>query len=130
MSEKKLTIKLLNGVFGVCRLNNKDKYPEWAVNQHFYSVTKTADELSVVCLQEDIPDGVQCERDWRLLKVMRVLDFSLIGIIYSISQVLAENKISIFVISTYDTDYILIRDKDIEKALKALSEKYEIIKDN
>jgi len=129
MTEKKLTIKLLDGVFGVCKLNNEDKIPEWAVNQHFYSVTKTADELSVVCLQEDIPDGVQCESDWRLLKVMGVLDFSLIGIIHSISQVLAENKISIFVISTYNTDYILVKDKDIDNALKALSEEYEIIKE-
>ncbi len=127
MSEKKLAIKLLNGVFGVCKLNNEEKFPEWAVNRHFYAVTKTAEELSVVCLQEDIPDNEQCERDWRLLKVMGILDFSLIGIIYSISEVLAEHKISIFVISTYDTDYILVKDKDVDKALNALSEKYEII---
>ena len=126
MSEKKLAIKLLNGIFGVCKLDNEEKFPEWAVNSHFYTVTKTADELSVVCLQEDIPDSVQCERDWRLLKVMGVLDFSLIGIIHSISEVLAEHKISIFVISTYDTDYILVKDKDIDKALKALAENYEI----
>ena len=128
MIEKILTIKLLEEKFGVCRLNKGELFPEWARNGPFYSITQTADELSIVCFQENIPSYIKCEKDWRILKIEGVLDFSLIGILSSICTILAKNQISIFAISTYDTDYILVKDKDIEKAIKALSyEKYEII---
>lgn len=128
MSEKILTMKLLKERFGVCRLNKKSEIPEWVQNGDFYSITKTMDELSIVCLQDSIPNNVKCEKDWRVLKVEGPLEFSLIGILSSISAILACKKISIFAISTYDTDYILIKDKDIDNAINALSdERYEII---
>jgi uncharacterized protein len=128
MSEKILTMKLLKERFGVCRLNKKSEIPEWVQNGDFYSITKTMDELSIVCLQDNIPDNVKCEKDWRVLKVEGPLEFSLIGVLSSISTILAFKKISIFAISTYDTDYILIKDKDIDNAINALSdERYEII---
>lgn len=128
MSEKILTMKLLKERFGVCRLNKKSEIPEWVQNVDFYSITKTMEELSIVCLQDNIPDNVKCEKDWRILKVEGPLEFSLIGILSSISTILACKKISIFAISTYDTDYILIKDKDIDNAINVLSdERYEII---
>lgn len=128
MSEKVLTMKLLKEKFGVCRLNKDESMPEWAKNSDFYSVTRTFDELSIVCSQKYIPSDIKCENDWRILKVEGPLDFSLIGILSSISSVLTQEKISIFAISTFDTDYILVKDKDIDNAVKALSkEKYEVI---
>jgi hypothetical protein len=129
MSEKILTMKLLKEKYGVVRLDKTDLIPEWAKNSEFYSITKTEDELSIVCSQNRIPGDVKCESDWRILKVEGTLDFSLIGIVSSISTVLAQKKISIFAISTYDTDYILVKDKDIENAINSLSnEKYEVTK--
>jgi len=131
MSEKRLTMKLLKGKFGVCRLSKDELIPEWAQNSYFYSITQTVDELSVVCFQENIPSDITtCEKDWRILKVEGTLDFSLIGILSSISTILAQKGISIFAISTYDTDYILVKNKDIDSAIDALSSnKYKIIEE-
>jgi len=128
MSEKALTMKLLKGKYGVCRLNKTDSIPGWAESGDFLSITKTCDELSIVVAEESIPDGIKCEKDWRILKVEGPLDFSLIGILASISTILARNRISIFAVSTYDTDYILVKSKDIDSAITALvNEGYEII---
>ncbi|MCB2358251.1 ACT domain-containing protein [Clostridium estertheticum] len=128
MSEKILTMKLLNEKFSVCRLNKNEQMPEWVKDSSFYSITKTSDELSIVCSQDSIPSNIKCEKDWRILKVEGPLDFSLIGIISSISTILALKRISIFAVSTYDTDYILVKNKDIDNAILALSnERYEII---
>ncbi|MBX4261975.1 ACT domain-containing protein [Clostridium estertheticum] len=128
MSEKILTMKLLNEKFSVCRLNKNEQIPEWVKNSSFYSISKTSDELSIVCSQDIIPSNIKCEKDWRILKVEGPLDFSLIGIISSISTILALKRISIFAVSTYDTDYILVKNKDIDNTILALSnERYEII---
>lgn len=128
MLEKILTMRLLKEKYGVCRLDKTDLIPEWTKDSDFFSITKTSDELSIVCFQDSIPNDVKCERDWRILKIEGPLDFSLIGILASISTVLAQKGISIFAISTYDTDYILVKDKDINNAIEALvNERYEVI---
>lgn len=128
MVKKILTMKLLKERYGVCRLDKTELIPEWAKDSDFFSITKTSDELSIVCTQENIPKDIKCERDWRILKVQGPLDFSLIGILSSISTILSKNEISIFAISTYDTDYILVRNKDIDNAINALiKENYEVI---
>lgn len=123
-----LTMKLLNEKYGVCRLDTLENLPEWAFKSDFYSITKTRDELSIVCLEENIPSHINCEKNWRILKVEGPLDFSLIGILSSISSILAKEKISIFVISTFDTDYILIKEKDLSQAIRSLEgEDYTIL---
>lgn len=130
MSNKVLTMKLLKDKFAVCRLSNNELIPQWAKESNFFSITKTPDELSIVCSQDRVPNGIQCEKDWMALKVEGPLDFSLIGILSSISTILAEEGISIFAISTYDTDYILVKDKEVDKAIDALSSgRYKIIKE-
>lgn len=121
MTEEKLTMKVLKGKYGVCRLDNTVLIPDWSSNCEFFSITRTSDELSIVCAQDNIPNDIKCERDWRILKVEGQLDFSLIGIIASISTTLAQKGISIFAISTYDTDYIMLKEKDLESAVNALS---------
>ncbi|MEG0295200.1 MAG: ACT domain-containing protein [Clostridium sp.] len=122
MIEKKLKMSLLKETYGVCRLNSNETIPNWGINGEVYSITKTKDELSIVCEEENIPSDVKCERSWRVLKIEGPLDFSLVGILAKISTLMADNSISIFAISTYDTDYILIKEKDIEKAIEALQD--------
>ena len=121
-------MKLLKEKYGVCRLDKAELIPQWATVSDFFSVTKTSDELSIVCNENNIPSGIKCEKNWRVLKIEGPLDFSLIGILASISTILAQKSISIFAVSTYDTDYILVKDKDIDNAIAALiNESYEVI---
>lgn len=128
MVEKILTMKLLKERYGVCRLDKTELILEWAQNGEFFSITRTSDELSIVCIEDSIPNDIKCEKDWRILKVEGPLDFSLIGILASISTILAQKGISIFAISTYDTDYILVKNKDIDNAVESLiKERYEVI---
>lgn len=125
---KKLTLKLLKERYGVCRLDKSSPFPEWVLHSDFYTITKTEDELSVVCVEDLIPQEIQCEKDWNILKVEGPLDFALVGILSKISTILAQKAISIFAISTYDTDYILVKNKDIINAIEALVENgYEVI---
>ena len=128
MLKKILTMKLLKEKYGICRLDKAELIPQWTTVSDFFSVTKTSDELSIVCNENNIPSGIKCEKNWRVLKIEGPLDFSLIGIIASISSILEQKSISIFAVSTYDTDYILVKDKDIDNAIDALiNENYEVI---
>ena len=128
MVEKILTMKLLKEKYGVCRLDKTELIPKWAQNSEIFSITRTLDELSIVCIEDSIPNDIKCEKDWRILKIEGPLDFSLIGILASISTILAQKGISIFAISTYDTDYILVKNKDIDNAVESLiKERYEVI---
>lgn len=113
-------LKLFEGLYAVCRLKADAQPPAWAFNGGFYSISKTPDELSVVCPQSLVPDDVLCERDWRLIGMQGPLDFSLTGVLYAVSGVLAQNEVSIFAISTYDTDYLLVKQKEFEKAVYSL----------
>ena len=83
----------------------------------FWSVTKTQSELSIVCLEGHIPDDVKAERGWRILKVEGPLDFSMTGVLNCLTRPLAELKISVFTLSTYLTDYLMIHGKDLESAI-------------
>ena len=97
-------------------------------NKDFFSITKTEDEVSVVILQDKIKAEIKAEKDWKILKIEGILDFSLIGILSKISSILAKNQISVFVISTFNTDYILIKEEKIEEAIFILTqEEYEVI---
>lgn len=129
--KEELTLKLLKEKYGVVRLEKDDSIPTWAFAGEFYSITKTEDELSVVCLEKNIPLDIKnrkCEDGWRILKIEGPLDFSLVGILAKISTLMAENSISIFAISTYDTDYILIKEENIKKAVDILiARQYKII---
>lgn len=128
MTINNLKLKLLKDKYGVCRINNTESIPEWAKSLEFSSITRTKEELSIVCAQYDIPDDIQCEKDWRILKIAGPLDFSLVGILAFISTILADCDVSIFAISTYDTDYILVKEKYLSKAIESLEQKgYEVL---
>ena len=99
------------------------------LNDEFYFIGKTDDEISLVCLTANVPhNAIEREDGWKCFRIQGVIDFSLIGIISKISAVLAENKIGIFVVSTFNTDYILVKEENFEAALKLLSQSgYSIV---
>ena len=117
-----MKFKLYTEKYAVCRLDCNEKIPTWINTEKFYSITKTEDELSIVCFDENISKNIKCEKDWRILKILGPLDFSLVGILSKISTLLAGNDISIFAISTYDTDYILVKEKDVKKTVEVLTD--------
>jgi hypothetical protein len=115
-----LTLVPLDGRYAVCRLDPGDPLPAWAAGGPFVSVTRTDEELSVVCQQEAVPAGVRCERDWRCLRVAGTLDFALVGVLASLTGPLAEAGVSVFAVSTFDTDYLLVKEEKWEAAVAAL----------
>ena len=109
----------------VCKLNGTDAVD---LNREFYFLGKTDEEISLVCRTEDTPDNTTHRDDgWKGFRIEGVLDFSLIGILSKISSVLADNSIGIFAVSTYNTDYILVKNENFDKALSVLGQAgYEI----
>lgn len=118
---KKLTLSVLPNSLAICQLTPETQIPSWIFKSSFFSVSKTADELSVVCDQSLVPPDVKKVDNWRAFKVEGPLDFSLTGIISSLTKPLAENKIPIFVISTYDTDYLLVESEYFISAKEILT---------
>jgi hypothetical protein len=117
-----LTLSVLPQTFAVCHLSPAEVAEAARVSScSFWSVTRTQEELSVVVPEEAMPAAWQAERGWRCLKVQGPLDFSLTGILSSLSVPLAEVGISIFALSTYDTDYLLVRALDLDKAIRVLN---------
>ncbi len=119
-SDVSLRLSVLEGRLAVCRLDAGAEVPTWATAGTPFSVTRTPEELSVVCPEESVPDGVRCERGWRALVLEGPMDFSLVGVLASVTRPLAEAGVSIFSISTYDTDYVLVREEALDGAVAAL----------
>ena len=122
-----MELKALPYALTVCRLADAS---EIDLNQDFYFLSRTDEELSLVCRTEDTPANTAARDDgWRAFRIEGVLDFSLIGILSKISAILAENKIGIFAVSTYNTDYILVKEENFDRAIRALAENgYTIVK--
>jgi hypothetical protein len=120
MERLSLAIRVWEGTFAVCRLGADEHVPAWASAGQFCSITRTPDELSVVCAEECVPQGVKCERGWRCLRVGGAIEFSVVGVLASLAVPLAEAGISIFAVSTFDTDYLLVKAEDLPRALEAL----------
>ncbi|MBO5564313.1 MAG: ACT domain-containing protein [Lachnospiraceae bacterium] len=95
----------------------------------FYFIGKTDEELSLVCKTEDTPQNtIEREDGWRGFRIQGILDFSLIGILSKLSGILAEHRIGVFVVSTYNTDYILVKEENYERALSVLAaEGYAVV---
>jgi hypothetical protein len=114
-----LTLTILPDSFAVCRLDADTAVPTWATSDNFFSITRTAEELSVVCLQSLVPDGVRCEQGWRCVQVAGPILFSTVGVLASLVQPLAEAGISVFAVSTFDTDYLLVKAADLARTIDA-----------
>jgi hypothetical protein len=122
-----MKLRILPEILSVCRLEPDHPFPEWVNVGKFYSITKTNEELSVVCPQSDVPNGVKAESGFQAIQVVGPLDFSLTGIIASLTSPLAKAGISVFVVSTFDTDYILVKEKNLAQAVKVLGSFCEVV---
>lgn len=114
------SLLLLPGRYAVCRLAPDAAEPAWAAGA-FITVTRTADELSVVCDEAAVPGGVRTQGGWRCLRVAGTLDFALVGVLAALLGPLAETGVSVFCVSTFDTDYLLVKDADLPRAVAALT---------
>jgi len=115
-----LTLSVLAGRYAICRLSPEEPLPHWASAGDFLSVTRTSDELSIVCREAAVPGDVKSDRGWRCLKVEGPLDFSLTGVLPSLLAPLAGAGISIFSVSTFDTDYLLVKAENLAHATDVL----------
>ena len=117
---KTYSLEVLPGGFAICRLEASSEVPEWAAGGPFASVTRTADELSIVCEEGGVPPDVKHDGGWRCLRLVGPFDLNLTGVLASLLQPLAEAGVSIFAVSTFDTDYVLVRGSQLETAIAAL----------
>lgn len=122
MLDLKLTLSILPETLVICQMDKDARIPDWLLASTFYSITKTAEELSVVCPQTNVPEGIKKDEGWRCLKVEGPLDFSAAGILASLTMPLAKEGISVFAMSTYNTDYLLVKERHLEKAVQVLAQ--------
>ncbi len=115
-----LKFRQLSGTYAIVRLAPEEPIPDWATKGEFTSITRSADELSIVCPTENLPSDLRSPDRWICLKLEGPFLFSQTGILLSFIQPLSGNGIPIFTISTYDTDYVLVQETDSERALNAL----------
>jgi hypothetical protein len=116
-----LELSILPESYAITRLEASAPEPPWAQSGQIRSVTRTGEELSIVCRQDAVPPGVVSERGWRALRVAGTLEFSLTGILASVASPLAEARISLFAVSTHDTDYVLVKAETLPAAVAALT---------
>jgi len=116
------TLSTLDERFAICRLDANADIPPWAVGYAFFSITRTPEELSIVCPVSVVPPEVLADRGWRALKVRGPLDFGMVGVLSTLIAPLARAGISIFALSTYDTDYLLVKEQAWSQTIAALRE--------
>jgi hypothetical protein len=122
-------LSLLPERFAVCRFAPDDPLPAWLFHEGAatWSVTRTPRELSVVCPEDDLPPSVErAERPWRALELEGPIPFGETGVIAGLTSPLAAAGVPVFVLSTYDTDLVLVREADVARARAALAEWFEV----
>lgn len=110
-------LRLLPETFAVCRFPADADVPSWATGE-FVSITRTAEELSIVCAEEGVPGDVRAERDWRCFQLQGPIAFTETGVIAGLTAPLADAGIGVFVVSTFDTDYVLVKSADVENVAR------------
>jgi hypothetical protein len=115
-TQHQLTLELLPQKFSVCRLAADAAIPQWAMRGAVYAVTRTEDELSIVCESKFALSSVKAEKGFRCFKLQGPFPFSMTGVLAAVLGPLAEARVSIFAISTYDTDYVMVKERAVEKA--------------
>lgn len=114
-----LRISILPSFLAVCRLSADAEVPQW-VRGAFTSVTRTRDELSLICDDDAVPEDVQAERGWRALKVEGPIPFEVTGVAAALVSPLAVARISVFLLATFDTDYLLLKENVFDRAVGIL----------
>jgi len=130
-SNRRFQLTVLPGFFAIVRLAADAPLPSWASAGDFFSVTRTSDELSVVCLANQVPSSLTAETGWRALKVHGPFALSEVGVLAALAAALAHAKVSFFAISTFATDYLLVNDKSLNAAVAALrAAGHSVVDDN
>src|SRR5229473_8532529 len=120
MAPRRLELSLLPRRFAISKLAPDAHLPAWAVRGSFSSVTRTCDELSIIVEEAQVPAGIQSQSGWRVLKVHGPFVLSEIGVLAALATPLAEGRVSLFAISTFDTDYLLVASEALPAAIAAL----------
>jgi uncharacterized protein len=121
-TETNLPLVILPDQLAVCRLPAEAEFPDWAQPGDLLALIRTRDELTVVCQERLVPPEVHAERGWRAIQVLGSLDFSMVGVLASIATPLAQAGVSLYALSTFETDYILIKESAVERAVYALGQ--------
>ena len=119
-SMRRLNLATVKETMAICRMEPHECVPVWVTESPFYAITKTDDELSLVCPQHKVPRKVEADRNWRCLKIQGPMALSQTGVLASLTGPLADARVSVFVISTFDTDYLLIKKKNLLRAIEIL----------
>ena len=119
-ANRSLTLSVVDGFYAIAKLSADAAIPEWAMRGPFSSVTRTSDELSLVVVETNLPAEMEASRNWRLLKVQGPFAFEEVGVVAALANPLARLGVGIFVISTYDTDYLLVQQENIPVVVEAL----------
>jgi len=120
MAHTPLALTLLPGDFAICRLAADAGIPAWAAQGEFFSITRTPDELSVVVSEAHLPEGTRRDSGWRCFRVEGPMPLSSVGVLASLAAPLARTSVSLFAVSTYDTDYLLVKEEAVGRAQQAL----------
>ena len=124
----KQTLSVLDSTFTIHSLSEEQAIPAAVLSSDFYFIGKTHDELSLVVKEDIVIEAIESDYDWRVLEVLGPLNLSMVGIMADISAVLAAAKISIFVVSTFETDYFLVKSETLSKAVAALKKaRYDVL---
>jgi hypothetical protein len=122
-----LRVSIVPGFYAVCRLAADAAQPDW-VRGAFTSITRTPDELSIVCNDDAVPAGIKAERGWRAMRIEGPIPFEMVGVAAALISPLAAAGISIFLVSTFDTDYLLVKDEMFTRAIDVLrASGYDVI---
>jgi uncharacterized protein len=123
-----VTLNLLPGEYAICRLDPGSQDPTWAARDSRVSViARTAEELSVLCSAESVPAGVKCEGGWRMFKFLGPFAFTQTGILAAVLAPLGEARIGILAVSTFDTDYVLVKEAELARARDVLVEARHVV---
>jgi uncharacterized protein len=115
-----LELSLLPERLAIIRFPASAQVPAWACYGDFFSITRTTDELSIVCTRQNMPEDLQCKTEWRAFKARGPFALSEIGILSALAAPLADANVSLFAISTFDTDYLLVNSEQLPQAVAAL----------
>jgi hypothetical protein len=129
VTARALALRLLPGRFAVCRFDPEDPLPAWVLHEgaKFWSMTRTPDELSVVCDEDSVPpSAMRVEPGWRAFQVAGPIGFDGAGVFASLATPLADAGIPLFALSTFDTDIVLVRERDLGRATAALKTRHRV----
>lgn len=122
-----MRLRVLPHLYAICRLDPEKEVPPAVLTGPFFSITRTPVELSILCAVDKVPRGATVEAPWKCLEVIGPLDFALTGVLSSLAAPLANAAVSIFAVSTYNTDYLLVHERDLDRAIASLRREGHLI---